>query len=117
MPQIRVQGLDVTVDCATDEPILAALHRAGQAVSVGCRRGGCGVCKIDLADGAVEYTRRVADTILTPEERALGACLPCRAVPVTDVTVRLREDASARTSSLLTFYRSLVDQPATAGAQ
>lgn len=116
MPRISVTGHDLSVDCAADETILAALHRAGHAVSVGCRRGGCGVCKVDLAAGDVDYTRPVADTVLTAEERADGVCLPCRAVPVTDVEVALREDATHTTNALLTLYRSLVHQPAPVGA-
>ena len=50
------------------------------------------MCKLELVDGEVDYPTRVADTVLDEQERTDGTCLSCRAVPQTDVTVRLRTD-------------------------
>lgn len=105
---IRVQGEDVVVECGEDETLLAALHRTGHAVISGCRRGGCGVCKVDLVDGEVEYTRTVAPTVLSPEDRAAGVCLTCRAVPRGDVTVALRPDDRGRTNPVFALYLDAV---------
>jgi CDP-4-dehydro-6-deoxyglucose reductase len=71
--------------------VLAALARSGYAHRTGCRRGGCGVCKVDLVDGEVRYARPVAETVLPADERVAGVCLSCRAIPVADVVVRLRD--------------------------
>ena len=72
------------------ETVLGGLYKAGYAYTIGCRRGGCGICKVDLIDGAVDYTVTVADTVLTPTERTTGTCLSCRAVPTEDVTIAMR---------------------------
>jgi hypothetical protein len=45
---------------------------------------------ISSVDGEIRYTHTVADTVLTTDERAMGMCLSYRAVPVTDVVVRLQ---------------------------
>jgi CDP-4-dehydro-6-deoxyglucose reductase len=37
----------------------------------------------------VRYSLPVADSVLDAAERAAGLCLPCRAVPVTDVVLDL----------------------------
>lgn len=96
MRTISVANADVTVSAKPGEPILAALARAGYSYRSGCRRGGCGFCKVEIVEGAVGYPVRVADTVLSPAERRDGVCLSCRAVPSTDVVIRLRDDDNLR---------------------
>ncbi len=72
------------------ETILGATIRDGYRYRFGCRRGGCGECKVDLISGEVAYERPVAKQVLSDEERGQGVCLSCRAVPVTDTVIRLR---------------------------
>ena len=106
MSRLTVAGEDVVIDLLEGETVLEGLYRNGYAFRVGCRRGGCGICKVDLVAGEVEYNRTVADTVLTDEERAAGTCLTCRAVPVTDLTVTLRKDNLRRVGTLMTLYAS-----------
>jgi ferredoxin len=113
--QITVQGEGVAVECAPGETILEAMHRTGHALRVGCRRGGCAVCKLDVIAGEYEYTRPLAEKVLTDEERGAGVCLTCRAVPLTDMTVKLREEEDKRVSSLLAFYAAALDKKKAAG--
>lgn len=74
------------------ESLLEALYAAGLAYRTGCRRGGCGVCKVDLRSGSVTYRKQIADTVMTPEEWADSTCLTCQAVPDGDVEIELREE-------------------------
>lgn len=76
------------------ETLLAAARRYGFAYRVGCREGGCGACKLELVSGELVYSKTVATSVLSDQEHARGICLPCRAVPVTDVVIRL--DATDR---------------------
>jgi CDP-4-dehydro-6-deoxyglucose reductase len=77
------------VEAAGDDTVLDALRRAGWRSPYKCRRGGCGVCKARLLRGELRYARPVAETVLSPDERAHGMCLPCRAIPTTDVVIEL----------------------------
>ena len=86
---ILPDGVRVTV--GDDETLLRALSRAGLRYRVGCRRGGCGICKVQLKLGEVRYERPVADTVLTDDERVEGICLSCRAVPLTNIVIELQE--------------------------
>ena len=104
MPRITVDGHEVDVECQPGETILEALHREGHALRVGCRRGGCGVCKVDVLSGEFAYHRPIADKVLTDEEKASGVCLTCRAEAVTDLHIRLRQDDLKRRTTLLAFY-------------
>lgn len=103
MPQLSVRDEDVTVELREGETILEGLFRSGYAYRIGCRRGGCGICKVDLVSGEVEYNRVVADTVLTAEEIAAGTCLSCRAVPTTDSEIALRDENLRRIAGLLAF--------------
>ena len=96
MPRLTVAGTDVEVQLRDSETILGGLHRAGYAARTGCLRGGCGICKVDVVDGTVSYAERVADTVLTPQERADGVCLICRAVPDEDTVIAPRPDFRLR---------------------
>lgn len=101
MPTLTVVPNDVTIDVNADETILEALYRHGYAYRIGCKRGGCAICKVDLLAGEVDYNRPVADNVLTEEEKADGACLSCRAVPTTDIVISLRADTLRMVNPLL----------------
>jgi len=91
MPEVTIlpDGLQVTAGEA--ETVLAALSRAGLRYRVGCRRGGCGICKVQLVLGEVRYERPVADSVLSDDQRVEGICLSCRAVPITNIAIELQE--------------------------
>jgi CDP-4-dehydro-6-deoxyglucose reductase len=72
------------------ETVLSGLYKAGFAYTVGCRRGGCAVCKVDCRVGEFHYDHPVAPSVLTEAEHLDGTCLTCRAVPDTDITIELR---------------------------
>ncbi len=111
MPTLTVQPDGVSVDLAPDETIFEGLRRHGYGYRIGCRRGGCAICKVDLVEGEVEYNRPVAEKVLTDEERALGTCLSCRAVALTDVTIALRDDSLHQVNPLMALLAS-ADRPA-----
>jgi ferredoxin len=117
VPTVSVHPDGISVEARPGEGILAALNRSGYGYRVGCRRGGCGICKVDVLSGDVEYPVTVAETVLPPRDRAQGCALSCRAVPVHDVTIRLRDDRLRCTSPLLAavFRSRRAQQPDTRG--
>jgi ferredoxin len=95
MPSVTVAG--VTLPLRPGETILAGLHRAGYAYRIGCRRGGCGVCAAEVTSGEIAYAGPIAERALPPvTDPAAPPCLTCRAVPVTDVVIRLADGARFR---------------------
>lgn len=83
----------IQVECKEGEDILGALRRDGcREVRVGCRRGGCGVCKVQLLAGDVKHgCTSVAHVSVA--ERQEGWGLACRMVPQSDVTISVPEVA------------------------
>lgn len=62
------------------------LHHA-TAISVGCRGGGCGVCRVRVIDGTYT-TKRMSRRHVSDADEATGVVLACRTVPTSDITVR-----------------------------
>jgi ferredoxin len=91
MASVTVLPDGVRIAAADGETVLAALARAGLRYRIGCRRGGCGICKLQLVGGEVRYERPVADSVLSDDEQVAGICLSCRAVPITNVLIELQE--------------------------
>ncbi len=110
MPVLTVLPEGERIKVKDGETILEALYAAGFSYRIGCRRGGCAICKVDLREGEVTYPKKVADTVLTPEEKADGTCLSCRAVPSGDVTIELRNEHLKLTNRMLRQLR-LADDP------
>jgi len=96
MSDVTVLPDGVRISATDGETVLAALGRAGLKYRIGCRRGGCGVCKLRLLAGEVRYERPVADSVLSDDEKVAGICLSCRAVPITNVLIELQEGDKLR---------------------
>jgi len=91
MAEVTIRPDGVQVTAGVDETLLAALGRAGLRYRVGCRRGGCGICKVQLVLGEVRYERPIAASVLSDDEQVEGICLSCRAVPITNIVIELQE--------------------------
>jgi CDP-4-dehydro-6-deoxyglucose reductase len=91
MPDVTIMPDGVRVTAGEAETLLRALSRAGLRYRVGCKRGGCGICKVQLVGGEVAYERPIAPQVLSDDERVEGICLSCRAVPLTNIVIELQE--------------------------
>lgn len=96
MSDVTVLPDGISIPAAAGETVLATLGRAGLRYRIGCRRGGCGVCKLQLVAGEVRYERPIAESVLSDDEKVAGICLSCRAVPITNVLVELQEGDKLR---------------------
>jgi CDP-4-dehydro-6-deoxyglucose reductase len=70
------------------ETVLAAALRHNLGLPYGCRNGQCGTCIATLVEGAVDYPDGTPPAL---EGAAAGACVCCKAVPQTDLRLRVRE--------------------------
>ena len=76
--------------CSPGETVLSAILHSGARVFFGCTGGGCGVCKMRLISGHLDYGRYSA-AVLSEEERREGFFLSCQAMPISDLTMQLTE--------------------------
>lgn len=61
---------------------MVALDRKG--IPLGCRNGGCGVCKIEILSGAF-VTRVMSRAHISEAEERTGTVLACRVHPASDI--------------------------------
>jgi ferredoxin len=80
-----------------DERVLVALERAqgfGQLTDmpfklpVGCRRGGCGVCRVRVTEGHF-HADPMSRAHVSAEEEAAGLVLACCIYPLSELSLRL----------------------------
>lgn len=64
--------------CAADRDVLRAMECLGRkGIPVGCRGGGCGVCKVRVIEGAFR-TGVMSRACVSSEEQADGYALACK---------------------------------------
>ncbi|WP_134700605.1 2Fe-2S iron-sulfur cluster binding domain-containing protein [Ammoniphilus sp. YIM 78166] len=74
--------------CAEKEDVLTAARRQGVAIPLGCRGGGCGMCKIQVTKG--KFDRGKSSMEVLPEgEREKNYSLACKTYPLGDLTIKI----------------------------
>ncbi len=88
--EVRVEGYGKVIFCQEDEPLLIALARHGYTnVLVGCRSGGCGVCKIRVTSGEFE-TGKMSIKHISQAEKDMNITLACKSFPKSDLTITVK---------------------------
>lgn len=86
--QVTVDGHEPFA-CPEDEKVLIAMERLGRDdIFVGCRGGGCGICKVRVVSGAYR-AGKMSKLQVSDEEAAAGYALACRIYPLADLQIEL----------------------------
>ncbi|MEC9260523.1 MAG: 2Fe-2S iron-sulfur cluster-binding protein [Pseudomonadota bacterium] len=73
--------------CQQGEFVLKAMENHGlHAIAVGCRGGGCGVCRVKVIAGSYECARMSKAQVST-EQQQQGYALACRLKPTSDLII------------------------------
>ena len=75
--------------CSDTLTLLEGMESLGKkGIPVGCRGGGCGVCKVHVLSGS--YTNRVMSREhVSVEDEAQGRVLACRVRPTSEIALRV----------------------------
>lgn len=87
--QVLIDETGESFGCASTESALHALARSGRkGIPVGCRGGGCGVCKVQVLAGS--YSKRAMSRCHVSEaEEACQQVLACCIYPHSDLKLRV----------------------------
>jgi ferredoxin len=103
---VRISNTHEDFHCAADQTLLGAMEALGRkGIPVGCRGGGCGVCKVRIDAGRV-HCETMSRACVSAREQRHGHVLACRAHPLSDLTLT----AVDRLAHCI--QRSLARQPA-----
>lgn len=86
---ITIEGSGQSFTCANGHNVLQGMMLRGRnSIPVGCRGGGCGVCKLRVLEGRYR-TEAMSVAALSADERASGFALACKLIPETDLRVEV----------------------------
>ena len=84
---ITEQHSQQSFTCKRDEFVLKAMENHGlHAIAVGCRGGGCGVCRVKVIAGSYKCARMSKAQVST-EQQQQGYALACRLKPTSDLLI------------------------------
>lgn len=87
--QVRIEDTGETYSCDERESILTGMARLGRkGIPLGCRGGGCGICKVQVVDGQFE-AGTMSRAHVSEQEQAAGTVLACRIMPHSDLAVQV----------------------------
>jgi len=89
MAQVKLEETGESFECGAAESALSALARSGKrGIPVGCRGGGCGVCKIKILAG--EFSQKAMSRAhVSREDEMNREVLACCIYPRGDLLVRV----------------------------
>lgn len=87
LPIGRKAAVEVSFEARQGRAVLLEMVARGvRPIDVGCRGGGCGVCRVEVLEGDYE-TLKMSRRHVTEAEEAEGFALACRLVATTDLVV------------------------------
>ena len=86
---VTIEETGESYRCSDKQSLLVGMEALGKkGIPVGCRGGGCGVCKIEVVAG--EYLKRAMSRAhVSEQEEATGCVLACRVMPVSDMKLKV----------------------------
>ena len=91
---VKVEGTGQQFACGEDQHLLQGMRsfRIGvpvlEAIPVGCRGGGCGICRIRILEGDYE-AKKMSRKHIPERDQAQGVVLACRVYPRSELTVEV----------------------------
>ena len=87
--QVTINDTGELYSCGGHETLLQGMAKLGKrGIPIGCRGGGCGVCKVEVTEG--EYLKKAMSRAhVSPHDEECGRVLACRVYPRSDVKVRV----------------------------
>lgn len=82
---VVIEGSGQTFECRSDQSLLQGMERRRRAdIPVGCRNGGCGICRVRILDGSYLALQMSRAQISEVDESA-RVVLACRVRPLSDI--------------------------------
>jgi len=86
--EVHVEGLPRPFSCRKGHTVLSAMIvRCARYLPVGCRSGGCGVCRVQILQGTYR-TGLMSSSQVTAEQQQQGIALACQIYPESDLSLR-----------------------------
>ena len=76
--------------CTSERNVLKAMEQLGRkSIPVGCRGGGCGVCRVQVIGGGHYRTGKMSREQVPVRDEEQGSCLACKLFPEGDLHLKV----------------------------
>lgn len=87
--KVEIADTEEEFYCKESQHLLAGMQQLGKkGIPIGCRSGGCGVCKIQINSGNYRVKKMSRDHVSVQEEDN-GIALACRVSPLSDIQLQV----------------------------
>jgi ferredoxin len=105
--QVTIENTGETFACKEVDNVLKAMEQLRRkGIPVGCRNGGCGVCKVRVTEGRY-LKKKMSRAVVSAQEEAQGCVLACKIYPQSDLRVdvvgKMARAVVARNSASFSF--------------
>ena len=88
--EIHIEDTGERYACDEQETVLNGMARLGRkGIPVGCRGGGCGVCKVQVTRGDYRTTRTMSRGHVSVDEEEHGTVLACCIQAQSDLSLKV----------------------------
>lgn len=97
-------------ECTSEESVLHGLARMGKrGIPVGCRGGGCGICKVEVVSG--EFSKKVMSRDhVSADDEAHQRVLACRICAQSDLQVKVLGKMQKAVCRTMEWHRHVQDR-------
>jgi ferredoxin len=90
MYQITIEDIEEKFNCPADKNVLKAMEQLGRnGIPIGCRGGGCGICRVQVVGDAEYSTGKMSREQVTVADEKKGICLACKLFPKSDLRLKV----------------------------
>jgi ferredoxin len=87
--RVLIEGTGERFACAPQQNLLRGMEQLGlRGIPVGCRGGGCGICKVRVTEGSFRVDK-MSRSCVSEAEQAEGVALACRLYPDSDLQIQV----------------------------
>ena len=87
---ILIEDTGEKFTCGPTRNVLKAMEQLGRkGIPVGCRGGGCGVCRVQIVHGGPYRTGKMSREQVPLKDEQQGICLACKLFPESDLHLKV----------------------------
>ena len=87
---IHIEDSNEEFTCSSERNVLKAMEQLGRkGIPVGCRGGGCGVCRVQVVGDSHYRTGKMSREQVPVEDEEKRICLACKLFPEADLRLKV----------------------------